>query len=313
MADSKGRFESRKPVDHQDRLERALASLNGLAIGDGIGEMFFNRPHRAPEMIQNDELPAGPWFHTDDTEMALSIVEVLKHHGFLHQEALARRFAARFEKEPMRGYGRMTRIQLQEVLRGEKWEEMASSAFGGQGSLGNGGAMRVAPLGAYFADDLGRVASEAANSSTVTHTHAEGIAGTISIAVAAAVACKTDTIPKADFPKVMFEEVLHHTPGSKCWDGLEKAAQIQLDADPVVVGRILGNGSKVTAPDTVPFAVWCAAQHIDDFPAALGASICSGGDCDTNAAIVGGIVACSTGREGIPDRWFSEMELLNIR
>ena len=89
---------------------------------------------------------------------------------------------------------------------------------------------------------------------------------------------------------------------------LERASTIELDADPIAVGRELGNGSLVTAPDTVPFALWCAARHIDDYPMALAASICSGGDCDTNAAIVGGIVAGAVGRSGIPGEWFEQME-----
>ena len=59
--------------------------------------------------------------------------------------------------------------------------------------------------------------------------------------------------------------------------------------------KLLGNGSLVTAPDTVPFCVWMAAHHLDRFVDALGKTISVGGDCDTNAAIVGGIVALSAG------------------
>jgi len=93
--------------------------------------------------------------------MAISIVQNLKLHGYVDQDALAKRFARRFEREPDRGYGKMTRIQLREINAGAKWRDMAANAFGGQGSMGNGGAMRVAPLGAYFADDLERCAEEA--------------------------------------------------------------------------------------------------------------------------------------------------------
>ena len=102
---------------------------------------------------------------------------VLKSHGSVHQDALAKRFARRFERDPERGYGKMTRIQMREIMAGAKWRDMAANAFGGQGSMGNGSAMRVAPLGAYFADDLERCAEEAKASSLVTHTHPEGMAG----------------------------------------------------------------------------------------------------------------------------------------
>ena len=58
--------------------------------------------------------------------------------------------------------------------------------FEGQGSFGNGAAMRVAPVGAYFAGDIGAVVEQAARSSVITHTHDEAIAGSIAVAVAAA-------------------------------------------------------------------------------------------------------------------------------
>ena len=70
----------------------------------------------------------------------------------------------------------------------------------------------------------------------------------------------------------------------------------------------LGNGSLVTAPDTVPFCLWIAAYHLDQFVDALGKTISAGGDCDTNAAIVGGIVSLSAGRGSIPSEWLKARE-----
>lgn len=78
----------------------------------------------------------------------------------------------------------------------------------------------------------------------------------------------------------------------------------------------LGNGSRVTAQDTVPFALWAAAAHLDDYPAAITACITAGGDVDTTAAIVGGIVATYTGigerpdATGVPQAWIEAREPL---
>jgi len=78
----------------------------------------------------------------------------------------------------------------------------------------------------------------------------------------------------------------------------------------------LGNGSRVTAQDTVPFALWTAAAYLDNYPAAITACIKAGGDVDTTAAIVGGIVAAYTGIDdrpgatGIPQAWISAREPL---
>src|ERR1043166_7371605 len=186
-------WQAELPPDHAARVERMRLSLDGLGLGDALGEMLAYRSEQAPRRLAENDLPAGPWFHTDDTEMAVSVVEILERHGFVHQDALARSFARRLERDSDRGYGKMTRIQLREILAGAKWPETAANAFGGQGSMGNGGAMRVAPLGAYFADDLERCATEARASSTVTHTHPEGVAGAIAVALAAAMAWRLRT------------------------------------------------------------------------------------------------------------------------
>lgn len=299
----------RRPPDHDERIKRALNSLEGLAIGDAVGEMLAYRSADAARIIERG-LPAGPWFYTDDTEMALSIVEVLKLYGHVQQDALARRFTWRFEREPDRGYGSMTRAQLNEVIRGGDWQLGAASAFGGQGSMGNGGAMRVAPLGAYFADDLSRVVEEAQASSLVTHTHPEGIAGTIAVALAAAMAWRLRDDHSPHRVAKLFEGVLDSTPESKTRRVIRIASETSSAVPVEAVAKALGNGSLVTAPDTVPFALWCAAHHLDNFVASLTATISGGGDCDTNAAIVGGIVSLSTGMAGIPDGWRSEKEKL---
>jgi ADP-ribosylglycohydrolase len=108
----------------------------------------------------------------------------------------------------------------------------------------------------------------------------------------------------------LFDAVLKHTPESKVWRGLLIASQTQATVAVEAVGKALGNGTLVTAPDTVPFAVWCAANHLDNYAEAIRLTISAGGDCDTNAAIVGGIVALSVGCKGIPAEWRKEKEPL---
>jgi ADP-ribosylglycohydrolase len=290
-------------------LERALLSLDGLAIGDALGEMLAYRYDEAAQRIQDDSMPAGPWFHTDDTEMAIAVVETLRLARGIDQDTLAFYFGRRFDADPDRGYGKMTRMQLRSVLEGKPWRTASSSAFSGRGSMGNGSAMRVAPLGGYFAEDLLRVCTEARLSSEVTHMHPEGIAGAIAVAVAAAMAWQTREMNAEKRWDALFQAVINHTPPGEVQRGLEKAVPLA-GASVEDAARALGNGALITAPDSVPFAVWCAATHLQDFPGAISAAISGGGDCDTIAAMAGGIVALSTGREGIPTRWLHERERL---
>jgi len=78
------------------------------------------------------------------------------------------------------------------------------------------------------------------------------------------------------------------------------------------VAKSLGNGSLVTAPDTVPFCIWMAANYPRQFVEAIAKTMSVGGDCDTNAAIVGGIVALSAGYGSIPSEWLKLREPIQI-
>ena len=91
--------------------------------------------------------------------------------------------------------------------------------------------------------------------------------------------------------------------------GVERAMRL-LGVTVAEAAYELGNGSQVLAQDTVPFALWTAVTHLHDFPAAIRACAEAGGDVDTTGAIVGGIVASYTGRDGIPGEWLAHREPL---
>jgi ADP-ribosylglycohydrolase len=151
-------------------------SLEGLSVGDTFGERFFGLPEDALRRIAQRELCPPPWTYTDDTEMALSIVEVLRECGEIDQDLLAQRFARRMQFG--RGYGQGTYAILCALKEGRDWRALTQAGFRGMGSFGNGAAMRVAPLGAFFAEaSVETVCEQARLSAEVTHCHPEGIAG----------------------------------------------------------------------------------------------------------------------------------------
>lgn len=86
--------------------------------------------------------------------MALAICEVLQIHGRIEQDELAEIFARRYHLDPDRGYGATAHKILRAIDQGDHWREASSQAFDGQGSMGNGGAMRVAPVGAKRARNV---------------------------------------------------------------------------------------------------------------------------------------------------------------
>jgi ADP-ribosylglycohydrolase len=257
-------------------------------------------------MILQRDAPAPPWFFTDDTMMAISIVSTLKKYGEINSDFLARDFAQRYDSS--RGYGPAMHTLLAEIRRGRDWKTEAQALFRGQGSFGNGSAMRVAPLGAYFADDLDSIPEQAARSAVATHSHPEAVAGAIAVAFAGGLAflCKA-TRRKHDAQE--FLERLHAiTPESKVKEGIQKAIELPKGTSVEEAVFTLGNGTLITCQDTVPFTLWCAANYLQNYEEALWATVRGLGDRDTTCAIVGGIVTNYTGLEGIPKKWLESRE-----
>lgn len=294
-----------------DPLALALRSLDGLSVGDAFGERFFVAPAALPRLLEERAVPRPPWRWTDDTAMALDVVAVLRAVGAVDPDALATAFARRHAAEPDRGYGRGAHEILDAIHRGEAWRDAAGRAFGGQGSLGNGAAMRVAPLGAYFArapDD--QVAEQAARSARVTHAHPDGQAGAVAVAAAAAWAARNPGARAG--ARALLVHAHAQTPASATRDGLTRALELPFDVPPPEAAAALGSGARVASWDTVPFSLWCAARHADDFREALWATVSGLGDRDTTCAIVGGVVALSAASDSLPPDWLRAREPLPL-
>jgi ADP-ribosylglycohydrolase len=299
------------PADHLTRLQRALLSLEGLSVGDAFGECSFSNQALVVERLSRREAPPAPWFFTDDTVMARSIVRCLQRNGYIDQDDLATAFAGEYAADPTRGYGGMAHRILQAIGNGTHWRIAAGSAFDGQGSHGNGGAMRAAPVGAYFADDLQETIAQAKASAEVTHAHPDGQSGAIAVALAAAWMVRSGA--GRDKPSLhLIRFVLEHMPQTETFFRLRKALELPLELSPTTAAGVLGNGSQVIASDTVPFCLWCAARHANDYEAALWSTASVFGDCDTNCAIVGGIVSLGAGKEAIPRQWLDARERLGL-
>lgn len=268
--------------------QRSWASLVGTAVGDAYGE----RAHRT----RKGRPVTDPWRWTDDTEMACSVFHILEEHGHIDPDALAASFVAHCD--PSRSYGPSVQEMMQAVEEGGNLRELATQTFAGAGSWGNGAAMRIAPLGAWFTGDPGRAAAQAEIAALVTHTHPEGVAGAVATAVAAAVE-----------PAALFDEVLRHTPPGLVHDGV-RAAESMPDADPTDAAATLGTGRRLSAPDTVPLALWVVARHPNDYESAIQTAARVAEDVDTVCAIVGGIIASHIGEEGIPQEWRDSAEPL---
>jgi ADP-ribosylglycohydrolase len=281
-----------------NRIERAFLSLDGLTVGDAFGDQLPIHEDKKEAMLSERSLPPPVWRWTDDSNMAFSIAAVLRHFGEINQDALALSFANHYDVS--RGYGPSVHRKLRRIREdGTHWREVITSE---EKSYGNGSAMRIAPLGAYFADDLDKVVKQAALSAEVTHAHPEGIAGGIAIAVAAAYAWRLRGSPPPT-RTAFLDMILPHVPDSEVREKIRHARILAPNASITLAASALGDGRYITAQDTVAFTLWCAGGSLDNYEEALWFTLSKSGDRDTNCAIVGSIVATYTGDTAIPTDW----------
>ncbi|WP_294249738.1 ADP-ribosylglycohydrolase family protein [uncultured Chryseobacterium sp.] len=134
----------------EDKYLLASKSLTGISIGDAFGESFFGEGSFVKSHIHQRIIPEGNLDFTDDTIMAIAVFRSLQKFGEIDQDFLAEEFTKNYYSDTNRGYGPSMHRYFREVKSDEHWKEVSYAKFEGQGSMGNGGAMRASVIGAYF-------------------------------------------------------------------------------------------------------------------------------------------------------------------
>ncbi len=284
-------------------------ALLGSAVGDALGAPVEGCSRQKVSSVYGE---GGEWKmisgrYTDDTEMMIGVAESLVANRGFNAEDLARRFVANYD--PSRGYGPGTKEVLRRLSEGESWEEASKKVFGGAGSYGNGAAMRVAPVGVFYCDDLARLKEVAYKSSQITHSHELGKEGAALQAFCVALAVRGGRGEgRVGERRREREGMLHELKGFvKNAVFREKLEKIELDKaktrDEVV--RELGNGE--AAFNSVPTAIY-SFLRTDSFKDAVAFAVSLGGDPDTIGAMTGAISGAYYGETAIPKAWLEKLE-----
>ncbi|AWK06309.1 crystallin J1 [Flavobacterium crocinum] len=295
-------------IDNKYRIENAKKSLLGVSIGDAFGDSFFGDLDKISESIYLRQIPETTWEFTDDTVMSIAVFEELERNGDIDQESLLKRFCINHDLDTNRGYGATLRRLLRDIQSGENWQEVSKKAFEGQGSMGNGAAMRVCPIGAYYFDNLQKVKELSIKSAEITHSNIEAITGAIAIAIGTALTTQMKFDKFILTPNDFIDKILKELPDSDTKSKISKSKSVSYDYHIETVRSILGNGINMTAQDTVPFAIWCTAHHLQNFEEGLWKAVSILGDRDTICAIVGGMSIMSSDVINIPSSWTNSVE-----
>lgn len=293
-----------KNVTMNNIKTKYLGGMIGSALGDAIGELAF-RYHRKDELCaQLDRLKE--FRYTDDSAMSIGLAESIIKKGCLDQQDLGETFKSNFHKEPWRGYasGPPTIFSMVEQL-GITYAEAAGTLFGGTGSLGNGAAMRVVPVGLFFhnSSDLYQMARMSA---VVTHAHPVGIDGAAVQADAIALAVKLDQ--REAFPREVFIDTLIGFAGTPEMKKKMVLVQELINANTTPSFAAEQLGRTVAVHESLPFALYSFLRHPKSFEDCLFCAILHGGDRDTLGAMACAISGAYVGIKAIPESWREKLE-----
>lgn len=170
-------------------------------------------------------------------------------------------------------------------------------------SAGNGPAMRAAIIGAYASDDPALMRQLIHASTIITHRDPAAEDGAVAIAMAAACGFRFGTGVTAEAFVIELRPMLRN---SELLPLLEKAvadAAAGISMDDFLKSRGMDRGISGYINHTVPAVIFCWLRSPGDYRQAVEAIVTAGGDSDTTAAIVGGLVGATAGVEAIPIEW----------
>jgi ADP-ribosyl-[dinitrogen reductase] hydrolase len=294
---------------NRDALERALVgSMLGTAVGDALGlaceGLSPQRQLKIYPSLDRYGLLFGSGMISDDTEHTVMVAQSLIVSGG-DVTSFSRNFAWRLRAwlaALPAGVGMATARAILKL-----WLFFPPSHSGVR-SAGNGPAMRCAVLGVAFGNtppELHQLIKVCVN---VTHKDERALEGALTVAIAANLsATATSTMSAQKFAAVMAE----HLPGQSLVLTLIHAVAHSVDTGESARDFVASLGSKNGVSGymlhTLPAVLHVWLRHQDDYIGGVTEIIRLGGDTDTTAAILGGIIGARVGREGIPPQLLSNL------
>ncbi len=298
-------------VDKAQLTDRFLGSALGTFVGDAMGEPVEGWPHKAiySQFGLLDTMLREEARYTDDTQMMIGILETLVEKGGFDPAVCAVRFQENFD--PSRGYGRRIFGVMEKIRRGIPWNAVGTDSFG------NGGAMRIAPIGCFYYGDLQAVEENAILSARITHNHPEGLAGAVAQATAVALALQhglsNEPVEAEEFVDRISVQVSSIDNGFTESLGGIKSISASFSSRPT--------DSVIEVIEAIRDRYRLSLRAIESVPAAIGAFVLTnsfreavvlavnlGGDTDTIGAMAGAVAGAYYGLDQIPQEWIDPLE-----
>lgn len=286
-----------------------IGAILGTAVGDSLGLPYEGlSKHRAARLLgpaDRHRFFLGRGMVSDDTEHTCFVAQTLieSHLDPDHfSRILGRRLRWWLLGLPA-GVGLATLKATLKLWAGFSPEK--SGVF----SAGNGPAMRSALLGLVFRDDPAALREFVERSTMMTHTDPKALHGAIAVALAAGMST-LNTRPAAAGYMASLRTMLEDEGAAEFLSRVDCACESANRGESVAsFAEKLGPMTGISGYTfhTVPCVIQTWLRFPDDYAGGMEEIIGAGGDTDTTAAILGGIIGARVGREGIPAEWIENI------
>lgn len=175
-------------------------------------------------------------------------------------------------------------------------------------SAGNGPAMRSALIGVYAYDGEGLRKKLLKINTQITHTDPKAMKGSSIVAELAARNMQGEPVVPDNCLQALEKIIADDEELSQLVKKAIESAKKNQTAEEFCkdINQAKGVGGYIY--HTLPVVLQIVLRHNNDYEKAISEAIACGGDTDTVAAIIGGIVGSNVGYDGIPEEWITNLK-----
>ena len=216
--------------------------------------------------------------------------------------------------------GWLVRVKLLHARRAPGTTCLASLRAGGivgsrvwaNDRKGNGGVMRIAPVGLFSKADHESVFDLGCEAAGITHGHPTGRLSSGAFALMILTIVRGGTVLQA--AHVALEHLLSQSEHQETSAAMQRALDLHRDGDPSSAALIERLGAGWIAEEALAIAVFCAlrGEESGDFADALRLAVNHGGDSDSTGSMTGQLLGARFGLEAVPAHWVAIVELRDV-
>lgn len=284
-------------------LSKAQRLLMGIAIGDAFGRYFENMSRLDVKESFIKERFSNPGVYTDDTQMALAVANLMISDNPFDPENLAEYFVQSYEQDKRVGYSPLTQKMLENSRSGQ---DFLNSLTHKEKSMrrSDGSAMRALPIGLFKDPQI--VIENAKINSNISHGHPNAVKASVAIALVSHYFYYEKGNP-SEIIKYILENTKEIDSNSNNYiEEIDKLSKLDYS---IILGEYVDYGPPYNEAIIVLGSVLFLIKHYINNPfEGFRQSILFGGDVDTTASIVLGVLLMNRPIDSIPSFLFENLE-----